>query len=107
MSSHSLLLSFGTSYIKVRTQNINLFATLAAGHIGIMSSEKDEIIFMLELKECSNRIYEIPKFIFYASGYAIERVLAGTRSGIKRFLAKKKHSQQLILAGYFGIEMLE
>lgn len=70
-----------------------------------MSSEKDDTIFMLELKECSKRIYEIPKFIFYALGYAIERALVGTRSGIKGFLAKKSRSQQLTLAGYFGIGM--
>lgn len=84
-------------------RNLNLFATLATGYIGIMSSEKDDTIFMLELKECSKRIYEIPKFIFYALGYAIERVLAGTHSGIKRFLSKKKQSQQLTLAEYFGM----
>ena len=84
-------------------RNLNLFATLAAGYIGIMSSEKEETIFMLELKECSKRIFEIPKFIFYAIGYAIERVLAKTRSGIDGFLLKKKPSQQLTLVEYFGI----
>lgn len=59
-------------------RNLNLFAMLATGYIGIMSSEKDDTIFMLELKECSKRIYDIPKFIFYALGYAIERVFAGS-----------------------------
>lgn len=85
-------------------RNINLFATISTGSIGIMSSEKDDTIFILELKECSKRIYEIPKVIFYALVYAIERVLAGTRSGIKRFLSKKKSSQQLTLAEYFGMK---
>ena len=85
-------------------RNLNLPATLATGYIGIMSSEKDDTIFMLELKGCSKKIYDVPKFIFYASGSAIERVLAGTHSGRKRFLSKKKQSQQLTLAGYFGIE---
>ena len=85
-------------------RNLNMLATLAAGYIGIMSSEKDDTIFMMELKECSKRIYGIPKFIFYALGYAIERVLAGTRSGIKGFLLKKEQSQQLTLEQYFGIE---
>ncbi len=84
-------------------RTLNMLATLAAGYIGIMSSEKDDTIFMMELKECSKRIYEIPKFIFYAVGYAIERVLAGTRSGIKGFLLKKERSQQLTLSQYFGI----
>lgn len=60
---------------------------------------------MIELKECSKRIYAMPKFIFYALGYAIERVLAGTRSGIKGFLSKKKQSQQLTLEQCFGIEV--
>ena len=85
-------------------RNLNMLATLAAGYIGIMSSEKDDTIFMMELKECSKRIYSIPKFIFYALGYAIERVLAGTRSGIKGFLLKKEQSQQFTLEQYFGIE---
>lgn len=71
-------------------RNLNLFATLATGYICIMSSQKDDTIFIMELKECSKRIYDIPKFIFYALGYAIGRVLAGTRSGIKRFLLKKR-----------------
>lgn len=84
-------------------RNLNLFATLAAGYIGIMNSEKDDTVFMMELKECSKRIYGIPKFIFYALGYAIGHVLAGTRSGIKGFLLQKEQSQQLTLAQCFGI----
>ena len=68
-----------------------------------MDSEKEGSIFMLELRECSKRIYDIPKFIFYALGYAIRRVLTGTRSGIKGFLLKKEQPQQLTLAQCFGI----
>ena len=68
-----------------------------------MSSEKEATIFMMELTECSQRIYGISKFIFYAIGYAIERDFAGTRSGIKGFLMKKEQSQQLTLAECFGI----
>ena len=78
-------------------RNLNMFATIAAGYIAVINAEKDESIFMLELKECSQRIYDIPKFIFYTLGYAIERVLSMTRSGIKGFLAKKEQSQQLTL----------
>lgn len=79
-------------------RNLNLFATLVTGYIVIMSCEKDDTIFMLELKECSKRIFDVPKFIFYGLGYAIERVLARTHSGIKGFLLKKEQSQQLTLA---------
>jgi hypothetical protein len=78
-------------------RNLNLFASLAAGYIAIVSAEKEDTIFMLELHECAKRIYGIPKFIFYALGYAIERVLAKTRSGVKGFLVKKEQSQQLTL----------
>jgi effector-binding domain-containing protein len=78
-------------------RNLNLFASLSAGYIAIVSAEKEDTIFMLELHECAKRIYGIPKFIFYALGYAIERVLAKTRSGVKGFLVKKEQSQQLTL----------
>ena len=83
-------------------RNLNLFATLVTGYIGMMSCEKEDTIFMLELKECSKRIFDIPKFIFYGLGYAIERVLARTHSGIKGFLLKKEQSQQLTLAECFA-----
>ena len=84
-------------------RNMNLLATLAAGYIAVISAEKEDTIFMLELKECSKRIFNIPKFIFYTLGYAIEHVLAGTRSGISCFLLKKEQSQQMTLAEYFEI----
>ena len=83
-------------------RNLNLFETLVTGYIGMMSCEKEDTIFMLELKECSKRIFDIPKFIFYGLGYAIERVLARTHSGIKGFLLKKEQSQQLTLAECFA-----
>lgn len=83
-------------------RNLNLFATLVTGYIGMMSCEKEDTIFMLELKECSKRIFDIPRFIFYGLGYAIERVLARTHSGIKGFLFKKEQSQQLTLAECFA-----
>lgn len=46
-------------------RNLNLFATLATGYISLMSIEKDNSIFLPELKECSKRIFDVPKFIFY------------------------------------------
>jgi hypothetical protein len=101
---------FGLEDFRVMTlqsiRNLNLFATLAAGYIAIINAEKEDTIFMLELRECSKRIYDMPKFIFYALGYAIRRVLARTRSGIKGFLLKKEQSQQLTLAQCFGLALL-
>ena len=61
--------------------------------------------FLIELKECSKRIYEIPKFIFYALGYAIEHVFSMSRNGINELFPKKVQSQQLNLFKYFKIEV--
>ena len=60
-------------------RSLNFFATLAAGYISLISSSHRESIFLKELRECSKRIYEVPKFIFYALGYAINRVLGMSR----------------------------
>ena len=75
----------------------NLFATLAVGYIGLTTAVHEESIYLAELKECSRRIYEMPKFVFYALGYALERVLSMSRSGISTFLPPKVKSQQLNL----------
>ena len=45
-------------------RSLNLLAMLAAGYIGLTSSIHEESIFLMELKECSKRIYEAPPFIF-------------------------------------------
>lgn len=85
-------------------RNLNLFATLSAGYIGLTSCVHEESIYLKELKECSKRIYEIPKFIFYALGYAIERILSMSRKGINSFFPKKGKSQQLNLFEHFKIK---
>lgn len=58
----------------------------------------------MELKACSRRMYEIPEFIFYVLGYAIERVLSMSRKSINGFFPKKVKAQQLNLFEYFKIE---
>ncbi|MEH2944476.1 transposase [Lachnospiraceae bacterium KK002] len=85
-------------------RGLNFFATLAAGYISLISSIHKESIFLKELKECSKRIYEVPKFIFYALGYAINQVLGMSRTGIQGFLTKKVKSQQMNLFEHFKIE---
>lgn len=45
----------------------------------------------------------MPNFIFYAIGYALERVLSMFRSGISGFLPPKARSQQITLSEYFKI----
>ncbi|MCM1425423.1 MAG: transposase [Eubacterium sp.] len=85
-------------------RSLNLFATLAAGYIGLSASVHAESIFLTELKECSRRIYKMPKFIFYALGYAIERVLSMSRKGINSFFPKRVRTQQMNLFEHFKIE---
>lgn len=63
-----------------------------------------ESIFLMELKECSKRIYGIPQFVFYALGYAIERNLSMSRKRINGFFLQKNKLQQLNLFEYFKIE---
>ena len=84
-------------------RNLNLLATLAAGYIGLISSIHKDSIFLMELKECSRRIYGVPQFIFYALGHALEQVLAMSRTGISTYMPQKVKSQQITLFDYFKI----
>lgn len=84
-------------------RSMNLLATLAAGHIGLISSIHKDSIFLMELKECSRRIYGVPQFIFYAPGYSLEQVLAMSRTGISAYMPQKAKSQQITLFDYFKI----
>lgn len=79
--------------------NLNLFAMLAVENISFTTAIHKDNVFPAELKECSKRIYEMPQFIFYAIGYALERVL----SSISGFLPPKVRSQQITLFEYFKI----
>ena len=78
-----------------------LLAMLAVGYIGLTTSVHKDSIFPAEIKECSKRIYGMPQFLYYAIGYALERVLSMSRSGISSFLPPKVKSQQISLFEYF------
>lgn len=84
-------------------RNLNLLAMLAVGYISLTTAVHKDSIFLAELKECSKRIHEMPQFIFYAIGYAMERVLSMNRTGISGFLPPKVKSQQITLFEYFKI----
>ena len=49
-------------------RNLNLLAMLAVGYIGLTTEIHKDSIFLAELKECSQRIYEMPKFIVCIMG---------------------------------------
>ena len=70
-------------------RNINFFATLAVGYLGIFYSENNGSPFMDRVFECSKRIYKIPKFVFYAMGYAFERIFSKTSPGIMDYFRKQ------------------
>jgi len=70
-------------------RNLNFFATLAVGYLGIFYSENNGSPFMDRVFECSKRIYKIPKFVFYAMGYAFELIFSKTSSGIMNYFRKE------------------
>ena len=70
-------------------RNLDFFATLAVGYLGIFYSGNNGSPFMDRVFECSKRIYKIPKFVFYAMGYAFERIFSKTSSGIMNYFRKQ------------------
>ncbi|MHB8065695.1 MAG: transposase [Ruminiclostridium sp.] len=84
-------------------RNFNLLATVLTGYIGMLSEEQEGNIFVTEILECSKRIYEIPKFVFYAIGYAMANILSKTKVGIQTFIKKRDKTQQLDLFKYLGL----
>ncbi len=96
---------FGLEDLRVMSlqsiRNLNLLAMLAVGYISLTMSVHKDSIFLAEIKECSKRIYRMPQFVYYAIGYALERVLSMSRSGISSFLPPRVKSQQITLFEYF------
>lgn len=84
---------------------LNSMLTILIGLIGTFSEKQDASIFIMEIIECSKRIYGKSKFIYYALGDGIFNILQKTREGIAAFLYSVKHppSQQLNIFKTFGI----
>lgn len=84
---------------------LNTMLTVLIGLIGTFSEKQDVSIFIMEIIECSKRIYGKSKFIYYALGDGIFSILQKTREGISAFLYPAKHppSQQLNMFNVFGI----
>jgi len=78
-------------------RNLDLFLTIAIGYLGIMSEKAEQKRFVLELIELSKRIYDIPKFIYYAIADGIFALLNKCKKGIDIFLKKPPKSMQLSL----------
>ena len=69
-------------------RNLDFFATLAVGYLGIFYSGNNGSPFMDMVFECSKRIYKIPKFVFYAIEYAFKQIFSKTSSGIMNYFRK-------------------
>lgn len=100
---------FGFEDFRVQSLNsiraINTILTILIGLLSIFSEKQDDSIFVMELIECSKRIYGKPKFIYYALGDGIFNILQKTREGISAFLFLEKSppSQQLSIFKIFSI----
>lgn len=79
-----------TSWMRQRNTRGTTVWILRIKRVKPCIAEHIESIYLKELKESSKRIYEVPKFIFYALGYAIERVLSMSRKGINIPLPEKR-----------------
>lgn len=88
---------------------LNTMLTVLIGLIGTFSEKQNVSIFIMEIIECSKRIYGKTKFIYYALGDGIFSILQKTREGISAFLypVKDPSSQQLNIFKTFGINECE
>ncbi|SFM11155.1 hypothetical protein SAMN04488699_1401, partial [Candidatus Frackibacter sp. WG13] len=90
--------------IRVRSLNsirtMDLILTILIGFIAIFSEKRKTTKLSLWISKLSKRIYEIPKFDYYAITDGIFTILKKTRKGIQSFIDKNlkfKASQQLNL----------
>lgn len=99
---------FDFENIRVRSLNgistINLLLSITIGFIAMLSQKRKESILVMFILKIAKRIYDIPKFDYYALSDGIYTILQKTKIGIKSFIKpiyKKNESQQLIIADAF------
>ncbi|MEY8305031.1 transposase, partial [Anaerosalibacter bizertensis] len=99
---------FDFENIRVRSLNsistINLLLSITIGFIGMLSQKRKESILVMFILKISKRIYDIPKFNYYALSDGIYTILQKTKTGIKNFIKpifRNKGSQQLLIANAF------
>ena len=78
-------------------RNLDLFLTVAIGYVGLISEKSTEQITVMQLINCSKRIFGTNKFVFYAIADGLFFILSKYKQGIKDFLSQKPkiHSLQL------------
>jgi hypothetical protein len=92
---------FGLEDLRVRSinsiRNIDMILSIAIGYIGYMSAKGDERRVVMELIHISRRIYEPPKFFFFALADAMQKVFSRASPGFSSLLRKKQKDPQLSL----------
>lgn len=102
---------FGFEDFRVQSLNsiraLNTLLTVLIGLLSTFSEKQNDSILVMEIIECSKRIYGKSKFIYYALGDGIFNILKKTRNGIASFLSPEKSppSQQLDIFKTFSINV--
>lgn len=90
---------FGFEGFRVRSlssiRTLDLLLTIAIGYIGFISERQDERRIVMELIQISKRIFDIPKFVFYAIADGLFYVFAKFKQGIAELLRKPPKSPQI------------
>ena len=76
-------------------RNLDLFLSIAIGYIGFMSAKAEDCRAAMELIEISKRIFNTPKFFFYAIADGMFAVFARAKPGVSHLLRKRLRDPQL------------
>ena len=79
-------------------RNLELLITIAVGYIGFVSEKCEERITVMQLIECSKRIFGTNKFIFYAVADGLFALLAKYKQGINHMIFNSPKPPQLQLS---------
>jgi hypothetical protein len=71
---------------------------------GTFAEKQNDSILVFHIIECSKRIFDKPKFIFYALGDGIFNILKKTKEGVRSFMEKTPQSQQLDIFKAFKLK---
>ena len=83
-------------------RNLDLILTIAIGFLGMMSDKVTEQNIAMELINISKRIFDIPKFLFYAVADGIFLVFTKCKPGIADLLHPKPKDPQLSFFAVLG-----
>lgn len=101
---------FGFEDFRVQSLNsiraLNTMLTILIGLISTFAEKQNSSLLVIEIIECSKRIYGKPKFILYALADGIFNILQKTRVGISSFIDSNKllRSQQIDIFNAFSIK---